>query len=161
MSTSTACNAQRLRPTGPHSRRRSRSRGAGSSSGSTCATVLNSTTGERRRAVAIERTVLALLDRLVVVAERDGDLPAAIGAASRRLDVDPLDEGAHVRLMELLSAAGDRSGALRQYRACVATLERELGVAPLATTTARYEAIRDGAGASPGAVDGGPTDTRA
>ena len=104
------------------------------------------------RAVAIERTVLTLLDRLVVAAERDGDLPAAIGTATRRLDLDPLDEGAHVRLMELLAAAGDRSGALRQYRACVATLERELGVAPLATTTARYEAIRDGADAGAGAA---------
>jgi hypothetical protein len=29
--------------------------------------------------------------------------------------------------MELLAAAGDRSGALRQYRVCVGTLERELG----------------------------------
>ncbi len=95
------------------------------------------------RAVAAERAVLAVLDRLATVAEREGDLPAAIDAASRRLDLDPLDEGGHVRLMDLLEAAGDRSGALRQYRACVATLERELGVAPLASTTARYDAIRD------------------
>jgi DNA-binding SARP family transcriptional activator/tetratricopeptide (TPR) repeat protein len=95
------------------------------------------------RAVSVERSILGVLDRLAVAAEADDDLPRAIDAASRRLDLDPLDEAAHVRLMELLDAAGDRSGALRQYRACVATLERELGVAPLATTTARYEAIRD------------------
>ena len=101
--------------------------------------------------------MLTVLDRLAVVAERDGDLPAAIGAATRRLDLDPLDEGAHVRLMELLAAAGDRSGALRQYRACVATLERELGVTPLAVTTARYEAIRDGVEASPPTVTTGTT----
>ena len=111
------------------------------------------------RAVAIERTVLTLLDRLVVAAERDGDVPAAIGAANRLLDLDPLDEGAHVRLMELLAASGDRSGALRQYRTCVATLQRELGVAPLATTTARYEAIRGGAGASSAPVTGGISST--
>ncbi len=95
------------------------------------------------RAVAAERAVLTVLDRLAIVAEADGDLPAAIEAASRRLDLDPLDEGGHVRLMDLLVATGDRSAALRQYRVCVATLERELGVEPLASTTARYEAIRD------------------
>ena len=95
------------------------------------------------RAVAAERSVLTVLDRLAAAAEAEGDLPAAIEAAGRRLDLDPLDEGGHVRLMELQDAAGDRSAALRQYRACVATLERELGVAPLASTTARYEAIRD------------------
>ena len=56
----------------------------------------------------------------------------AIAAAGRRIDLDPLDESAHVRRMELLAAAGDRAGAVRQYRACVAVLERELGVEPLA-----------------------------
>lgn len=95
------------------------------------------------RAVAVERLVLGVLDRLAVVAEADGDLPAAIDAAARRLDLDPLDEGAHVRLMELYELAGDPAAAVRQYRTCVAVLERELGVAPLATTTSRYEAIRD------------------
>ena len=95
------------------------------------------------RAVAAERAVMAVLDRLATVAAVEGDLSTAIDAASRRLDLDPLDEGGHVRLMDLLVAAGDRSAALRQYRACLATLARELGVAPLASTTARYEAIRD------------------
>ena len=95
------------------------------------------------RAVAAERSVLAVLDRLAVAAEADGDLGAAIGAAGRRLDLDPLDESGHIRLMDLLAASGDRAAALRQYRACVAILERELGVLPLASTTARYEVIRD------------------
>ena len=65
-------------------------------------------------------------------------------AAGRRVDLDPLDEAAHRRLMALLARTGDRAAAIRQYRACVATLERELGVAPLAETTELYEAIRDG-----------------
>ena len=95
------------------------------------------------RAVAAERAVMAVLDRLATVAAAGGDLPAAIDAASRRIDLDPLDESGHVRLMDLLLAVGDRSAALRQYRVCVATLGRELGVVPLASTTARYEAIRD------------------
>jgi DNA-binding SARP family transcriptional activator/tetratricopeptide (TPR) repeat protein len=95
------------------------------------------------RSVAVERTVLGLLDRLGSVAEAAGDLSGAMAAAARRLDLDPLDEAGHVRLMDLHARAGDRAAALRQYRACVAVLDRELGVAPLATTTARYEAIRD------------------
>jgi DNA-binding SARP family transcriptional activator len=97
------------------------------------------------RSVSIERLVLGVLDRLGAAAQASGDLAGAIAAAARRLDLDPLDEGAHARLMELYGAAGDRAAAVRQYRACVAVLERELGVAPLAATTARYEAIRDAA----------------
>ena len=116
------------------------------------------------RAVAAERSVLAVLDRLAAAAEADGDLPAAITAISRRLEVDPLDESAHIRLMDLLVARGDRGGALRQYRACVATLERELGVPPLASTTARYEAIRADtqvpAASSTRAAPVAPTDVR-
>jgi DNA-binding SARP family transcriptional activator len=95
------------------------------------------------RAVAVDRTVLGVLDRLATANETAGDLPGAIAAASRRLDLDPLDEAGHVRLMELFAQSGDRASALRQYRLCVATLDRELGVAPLESTTARYEAIRD------------------
>jgi DNA-binding SARP family transcriptional activator/tetratricopeptide (TPR) repeat protein len=95
------------------------------------------------RAVAVERIVLGVLDRLATANQAAGDLPGAIAAASRRLDLDPLDEAGHVRLMELFAQSGDRASALRQYRLCVATLDRELGVAPLESTTARYEAIRD------------------
>ena len=95
------------------------------------------------RAVAAERTVARVLDRLASSAEGEGDLPAAVAAATRRLELDSLDEPAQRRLMLLLARSGDRAGAIRQYRACVAGLERELGVAPLAETTALYEAIRD------------------
>jgi DNA-binding SARP family transcriptional activator/tetratricopeptide (TPR) repeat protein len=96
------------------------------------------------RAATVERTVGRVLDRLIAALHANGDISGAIAAAGRRIDLDPLDESAHVRRMELLAAAGDRAGAVRQYRACVAVLERELGVDPLAETTARYEAIRDG-----------------
>jgi DNA-binding SARP family transcriptional activator len=101
------------------------------------------------RAMAVERSVASVLDHLSVASEAAGDLVAAGEAAARRVDLDPLDESAHVRLMEVLAANGDRAAALRQYRACVATLDRELGVAPLPETTARYEAIRDAAPSPP------------
>jgi DNA-binding SARP family transcriptional activator len=105
------------------------------------------------RATAVDRTVGALLDRLATAAEAAGDLVAARAAAARRIDLDPLDEPAHRRLMRLLARTGDRTGAIRQYRACVAVLERELGVTPLAETTAVYEAIRDSAAGPPSASD--------
>src|SRR4029079_12392278 len=95
------------------------------------------------RATQVERTVTDVLDRLVAALAATGETAKAAAVAGRRIDLDPLDEAAHVSRMELLAASGDRSGALRQYRACVAILERELGVAPLPETTARYEAIRD------------------
>ncbi len=95
------------------------------------------------RAVAAERAVAGVLDRLAAVADAEGDTAAAVAAAARRVDLDPLDEPAHRRLMRLLARSGDRAGAIRQYRSCVSVLERELGVAPLAETTELYEAIRD------------------
>ena len=95
------------------------------------------------RATTVERTVASVLDRLSVARQHDGDLPGARRAAEQRVELDPLDDTAHVRLMEVLAASGERAAAIRQYRACVAILDRELGVDPLPETTARYEAIRD------------------
>jgi DNA-binding SARP family transcriptional activator/tetratricopeptide (TPR) repeat protein len=97
------------------------------------------------KAMSVERTVAAVLDHLTTASQAAGDQVGAHAAAAQRVDLDPLDEGAHLRLMEVLAASGDRGAALRQYRSCVAILDRELGVAPLLDTTARYEAIRDAA----------------
>ncbi|HEU4919574.1 MAG TPA: AAA family ATPase [Candidatus Limnocylindrales bacterium] len=95
------------------------------------------------RASAVERTVEDGLDRLAAAEEADGNVAEALAAAAQRVGLDPLDEPAQRRLMALLARTGDRAGAIRQYRACVAVLERELGVAPLAETTELYESIRN------------------
>ena len=95
------------------------------------------------RAVSVERRVVDVLERLTRLAEADGDVGAAADAASRLVELDPLDEPARRRLMAILARSGDRAGAIRLYRATVATLERELGVQPLAETTELYDAIRD------------------
>jgi DNA-binding SARP family transcriptional activator/predicted ATPase len=97
------------------------------------------------RAVALERMVARLLDRLADAKDVQGDIDGAVAAARRRLELDPLDEAAQRRLMRILALSGDRAGAIRQYRACVAVLERELGVSPLPETSTLYEAIRDAA----------------
>jgi DNA-binding SARP family transcriptional activator len=95
------------------------------------------------RAVTVERRIVDVLERLASAAEAAGDAAAVIEASSRLVELDPLDEPARRRLMTALARGGDRAGAIRQYRATLAILERELGVAPLAETTQLYEAIRD------------------
>ena len=68
----------------------------------------------------------------------------AIVHARRWLELDPLHEPAHRALMRLHAERGDRAAAVHQYRACVRTMDEELGVAPLEETTALYEAIAAG-----------------
>jgi tetratricopeptide (TPR) repeat protein len=51
--------------------------------------------------------------------------------------------------MRVHADRGDRAAAVHQYRSCVRTMDDELGVAPLAETTALYEAIAAGAVAAP------------
>jgi DNA-binding SARP family transcriptional activator/tetratricopeptide (TPR) repeat protein len=95
------------------------------------------------RAVRAERLVGDVLDRLAAARSHGGDQSGAIDIARRRVALDPLDEPGQRRVMELLARSGDRSGAIRQYRALVALFDRELGVAPLRETTDLYEAIRE------------------
>lgn len=96
-------------------------------------------------AETVQRELAGALDRLVKMLTGAGDLEAAIGAAERKLSLDPLDEPAHRQLMQLYAWRGMRTAALQQYRECVAILDRELGVPPLPETTALYSAISEGA----------------
>lgn len=90
----------------------------------------------------VRRELGVVLERLADPAVTP-DVERAIGFAKRWIDLDPLHEAAHRTLMRLFAAAGDRAAALRQYRACVACLDRELGVEPLPETTELYESIRE------------------
>ena len=92
---------------------------------------------QRTEADALRRELAAVLARL---AESSGD----VAVARRWLELDPLHEPAHRALIRLYAARGDRAAALAQYRECVRTLSRELGVPPLAETTRLYEAISEG-----------------
>jgi DNA-binding SARP family transcriptional activator len=95
-------------------------------------------------AEAHRRELTGALERLARGRAATGAWEAAIGAARRWLELDGLHEPAQRLLMSALAAAGEPAAALRQYRECVRILDRELGVAPLAETTALAEAIRDG-----------------
>ncbi|MEJ2746337.1 MAG: tetratricopeptide repeat protein [Anaerolineae bacterium] len=74
---------------------------------------------------------------------------AGIAQVRRLIRLDNLQESAHRRLMLLLARSGDRAAALAQYETCRQILAQELGVAPMAETTALYKRIRDAETAVP------------
>lgn len=85
-------------------------------------------------------TALEALTRLHITREA---YDQALPLAHRWLALDPLREEVHRYLMQLYAWLGQPNAALRQYRDCVRILEEELGVPPLAETTALYEAIQN------------------
>src|SRR5262249_9085856 len=66
---------------------------------------------------------------------------AAIATTSRMIALDPWREEAYRQLMLLLARNGERSAALAQYKACRRVLAAELGVEPMAETTAIYRRL--------------------
>ncbi len=93
------------------------------------------------QAEALRRESSAVLERLVGQLTQAGQLEAAMLYAKRQVTLDPLHEPAHRRLMQLYAWNNRRADAIHQYRDCVATLHRELGVRPLDETSALYQAI--------------------
>ena len=71
-----------------------------------------------------------------------GEFERAILYARRWQSLDPLEESANRRLMEVHARAGQRAAALQQYQELVERLRHELDVAPQADTTKLYQAIR-------------------
>ncbi len=100
-------------------------------------------------AESYRRELTGALEHLVRGRAATGAWSAAIVGARRWLELDPLHEPAHRLLMIALARAGEPAAALQQYRDCVRVLDRELGVAPLAETTAIAESIRAGDHAGP------------
>jgi predicted ATPase len=80
--------------------------------------------------------------------ERRGQYARARHHAQRQVELDPWREEAHRQLMRLLAFDGQRDAALAQYETCRQFLAAELGVEPIAETTALYERIRAGESAA-------------
>ena len=96
-------------------------------------------------ATTLRRELAATLAELAREREVAGDAVEALALVRRWLAMDPLHEPAHQASIRLLAITGNRAAALVQYRECVRTLSRELGVPPLRETTELYEAINTGA----------------
>lgn len=113
--------------------------------------------GERER---LRRRYLEALVELAGLAEAAGDTTEALALAERAVRGDPLREDAYRMMIRLRDARGDRTGALRVYHECAATLERELDVAPAEETRRLYRELLavgpDGADAAGGARAAGP-----
>lgn len=92
----------------------------------------------------LRRELAGALARLATDRAGAGDYLAALTHARRWLSLDPLHEPAHREVMRLYALIGDRAAALNQYRECVRTLSRELGVSPVGETTKLYETINTG-----------------
>ncbi len=97
----------------------------------------------------LRQQLAGVLDRLTAACAAAGDLDRAAAHARRWLALDPLHEPAHQALIRLLAWTGQRSAALRGYRALVRILDTELAVPPLPETTQLYDDIRAGRLAGP------------
>jgi DNA-binding SARP family transcriptional activator len=94
---------------------------------------------ERER---FQNTYLLMLDKLMSYAIKHGEYETGQGYGSKILQIDRASERTYRRLMQLQYMAGDRTGALRQYRRCESALDQELGVKPERRTQNLYEQIR-------------------
>jgi DNA-binding SARP family transcriptional activator len=92
-----------------------------------------------------ERLRLAYLDtlgRLSNLHFNAGQYAASANLCQRIIEQDPCREDAYRRLMRCYSRQGQPHLALIQYRACVRTLESELGVEPDLATVELHNQIR-------------------
>ena len=80
--------------------------------------------------VRLQQKALVVFDRLIDLLETGQEYLTAIGYAKQLIRLDPLNESGYRRLMQLWALKGDQAAALRVYRACEQTLQRELGTSP-------------------------------
>lgn len=99
--------------------------------------------------VALDRELASVLRRRIAHLVATARFEEAVPLARRWLGLDPLHEPAQRELIRLHALSGDRAAALEQYRACVRVLSEELGVSPVAETTALFEQVYDGALVAP------------
>jgi DNA-binding SARP family transcriptional activator/TolB-like protein len=90
----------------------------------------------------LRRLAIGAAATLTADGEARGDLPAALRAARRAVELGPDDETAARRLLGLLDRAGDRAGAIRAYEELAARLAAEYETTPAPETRALIEAIR-------------------
>ena len=96
------------------------------------------------RRESLRRSAVAALDQTGAECESRDDFKNAARNARRHLELDPLDERAHRRLMRSLALNGDRNAALTHFEGCKVLLYNELGVDPEPDTLVLANRIREG-----------------
>ncbi len=102
---------------------------------------------EQQRRRRRERVLRSLQD-LGDMAEQAGDWADAMAHAQELLNLAPLSEDAHRRLIRLHYLAGDRSAALLAFDRCERMLKDEIGVAPSPETLALLRMVETAAAAA-------------
>ncbi len=82
-----------------------------------------------------------VLERLTALLRRQRDYRAAVRAAQRLVQHDPLAEEPYRQLMQLYALCGERAKALHTYHSCASVLQRELAIDPTPETQAVYEQV--------------------
>ena len=96
---------------------------------------------DARRAF-LRRRAAKLLDASAAESERLGRHGMALQLATRVLEIEPLSETAHRRVMRAWAALGERAMALRHYHQLERTLRREEGLGPDPATQALAAELR-------------------
>lgn len=97
----------------------------------------------------LQAELVALLEELAGLLEARGEIEAAVRAAGRLVEADPLREQGHVLLIRLDALAGRRGEALRRYERLRESLAAELGIEPGAEAQRLYEEVRAGQAVEP------------
>lgn len=92
----------------------------------------------------LHERVACAVSALADYCERQGDHVHALGYARRQIEIDPLCEDGHRRVMRRLAAAGERSAALAHYAACRDRLAADADLEPEPATVRLCERIRGG-----------------
>lgn len=92
--------------------------------------------------VRLRRLAAQLCWNLVEEAAQGGDVPEAARRAHQAVDLDPFDETALHRLIELLDALGDRAGALAAFDYFARRLAEEYAAVPSPETMVLVQRVR-------------------
>jgi predicted ATPase/DNA-binding SARP family transcriptional activator/Tfp pilus assembly protein PilF len=95
------------------------------------------------QAEELRRELSEVLERLSRGHRDRGNFEVAIDYARRWQALEPLDEAAQRRVMQVYALAGQRAMALQQYQELVERLRRELDAPPQAETSELYRAIKE------------------
>ena len=93
------------------------------------------------QAEALQRLLAAALKRVTAHHYEGQNWDAALAYGHRWLNLDPLYEVAHCRLMQIYAAAGQWTAVHNQYQSLVDLLERELGASPQPETETLYQTL--------------------
>ncbi|MDR7475719.1 MAG: BTAD domain-containing putative transcriptional regulator [Armatimonadota bacterium] len=96
------------------------------------------TISERER---LREAYVQALEKLAEGWLRTGEYPRSIEYGRKAIAADPCREGAYRLLMQALALSGQRAEALRWFRECASTLQREFGTAPSPETVALYRSL--------------------